>query len=89
MSILRGQGYAINFQPPIDVTNLPFWTGQFDKVFFKFKENFWGTDHEFIATLRNSTYRYICNHWQNLDVHLPGSKLLFCLLSDEGVKKNI
>jgi Flavin containing amine oxidoreductase len=92
VSILRGNGYSINFQPTINLENLPYWTGQFTKVFFKFNTNFWSTtdhEHEFIAILRNSTYRYVCNHWMNLNIPIPESNTLLCIISSVGMKKYI
>ena len=85
VGVLRGNGYAINFDPPIETQNFPMVMGQYNRVYFKFKKQFWDTSN-FIAVLRQQEDRGLCNHWQNLNVNIPGSNIIQCTLTNEGME---
>ena len=88
VSILRGKGYSIDFSPALNKENLPGVTGQYNKLFYKFTTKFW-ENKQFIGILRDNTYRGVCNHWHNIDLNNPGSKILMCTLTNEGMEKVI
>jgi monoamine oxidase len=91
VSILRGNGYSINFQPPLNnIAQFPSFTGQYNKVFFRFNTSFWGPSgalNQFIGIIRSNQYRDVCTHWQNVHYNIPGSNILMCTLTDSGMAK--
>lgn len=90
VSILRGNGYKIKFQPTLQIEKLPSYTGQYNKVFFTFNTDFWGsTAKQFIGILSPSKYRDVCNHWSNMNTNIPNSNILMCTLTTSGMKKFI
>jgi monoamine oxidase len=86
VGVLRGQGYAINFSPPLNIDVLPAVTGQYNKFFCKFTSRFWDNT-QYIGILRNEQFRGVCNHWQNVDYNIPGSNILMCTLTNEGMER--
>lgn len=103
-SILRGNGYSINFQPIIDIQNLPYYGGQFNKVFVQFNHNFWSNNtnkqesnntsssnnnKQYIGILRESQYRGVCNHWLNFNSIVKDSNTLLCFITTEGMQNYI
>jgi Flavin containing amine oxidoreductase len=61
-------------------------TGQFNKVFYQFATKFW-VNRAFIGIIRDVNFRGVCNHWQNVDFNIPGSNILMCTLTNEGMEK--
>lgn len=73
----------------------PFKVGDYIKVFYEFKKNFWGSTlkKEFLVSLQQKDNIGKCHHWQNLEADIyrnprlgtstrfvPGSNILFCTL---------
>jgi hypothetical protein len=88
VGVLRGNGYGISFDPPLNLDILPMHMGQYSKFFVKFKNNFWG-NNQFLGILRPKAFQGVCSHWNNLDYYIPGSKMLMCSMTDEGMAKYI
>ncbi|CAB9498514.1 Polyamine oxidase 1 [Seminavis robusta] len=71
-----------SFQYPHAQYN-PYRMAQYVKIFYQFEEPFWGTT-EFVEVARNPANRGLCNHWQNMDLAIPGSGIIRCELMTEG-----